>query len=285
MSNLSLSSLSPAEFNQLKEDTSRIFIGEIDNFLQEELVEISLLYSNSINTLQERGYIAINVVQIDDIDENDPDLERLLDGFGTKWQYRFVPFRAIKSDPEIAEGFKHLDDPDPYNMPIVFVDTRKTTVFKSVIYDTDLTLYISFLVKLSRQAEEVAHENKIRTENTSKPRQQPEQKLEYQIYDWLRIKGVDVERQVVTVKHRLDLWIPNKAMLELKQGRVGGDDVCQAIDYAATYQMPIVLVGTGLSSNASRGIDGFNRAMGKDLIIFVTWGGIKPYLSGMLNLK
>lgn len=73
-----------------------------------------------------------------------------------------------------------------------------------------------------------------------------------------------------------------KAMLELKQGRVSGEDVCQAIDYAATYQMPIVLVGTGLSSAASRGIDAFNRAMGKDLIIFVTWGGVRPYLNGLL---
>jgi hypothetical protein len=113
---------------------------------------------------------------------------------------------------------------------------------------------------------------------------QPEQKLEDGLYDWLRIKGVDVERQVTTAKHRLDLWIPNKAMLELKQGRVSGDDVCQAIDYAATYQMPIVLVGTGMSSAASRGIDGFNRAMNKDLIVFITWGGIRAYLSGILSL-
>jgi hypothetical protein len=285
MSNLSVSSLSTTEFNRLKEDTSKIFFAEINNFVQEELVEISLLYSNSINTLQERGYIAINVVQIEDIDENDPDFENLSNGISTKWQYRFVPFRVIKSDPETAKMFEHLYSQDLYNMPIIFVDTRSTTVYKSQIYKTDLTLYISFLVRLTSRAEEVAHENKVRADLATKLRQQPEQKLEDGLYDWLRIKGVDVERQVTTAKHRLDLWIPNKAMLELKQGRVSGDDVCQAIDYAATYQMPIVLVGTGLSSSGSRGIDGFNRAMGKDLIIFVTWGGIRSYLKGMLALN
>jgi hypothetical protein len=157
--------------------------------------------------------------------------------------------------------------------------------YKESYYKADHHAATGIIVSLSPFTEEVAKEKAKREDIPQNPRQKPEQKLEDQLYDWLRIKGVDVERQVTTAKHRLDLWIPSKAMLELKQGRVSGDDVCQAIDYAATYQMPIVLVGTGLSSGASRGIDGFNRAMGKDLIIFVTWGGVRTYLNGAFNLK
>ena len=166
----------------------------------------------------------------------------------------------------------------PFKMPVVFFERGSNYLFEGCLGKqvfADLALFLSSEINI----EECLSKNCI----VSKTRQQPEQKLEDQLYDWLRIKDIDVERQVATAKHRLDLWIPSKAMLELKQGRVSGDDVCQAIDYAATYQMPIVLVGTGLSTAASRGIDGFNRAMAKDLIIFVTWGGVKSYLNGLLR--
>ena len=117
----------------------------------------------------------------------------------------------------------------------------------------------------------------------SKPKQK-ERQLEDELYDWLRLKGVPAERQVSTKKHRLDLWIPGKIMLELKAGRVTGDDVCQAIDYQSTYDKPILLVGKGLSTAASRGVEGFNKATGNDLLQFVTWSTVKTYLRGVLGL-
>jgi hypothetical protein len=110
-----------------------------------------------------------------------------------------------------------------------------------------------------------------------------ERKKEDELYYWLVHQGVKVERQVKTsYNHRLDLWIPGKLMLELKAGRVTGDDVCQAIDYYATYKRPILLVGSGMSSAASRGIESFNKLF-QDTIVFVTWSGVKNYLQSTLR--
>ena len=117
------------------------------------------------------------------------------------------------------------------------------------------------------------------------PRQQPEQELELELFNWLQIHGVEVERQVSTKNnHRLDLWIPGRMMLELKARIVTGDDVCQAIDYYATYQRPIILVGKGLSTAASRGMEGFTRETIQDALVFVTWSAVKTYLKGALNI-
>ena len=119
-----------------------------------------------------------------------------------------------------------------------------------------------------------------------KPRQQPELELELELFNWLQIHGVEVERQVSTKNnHRLDLWIPGRMMLELKARIVTGDDVCQAIDYYATYQRPILLVGKGLSSAASRGIEGFTKETTQDAFVFVTWSAVKTYLKGALNIR
>lgn len=121
---------------------------------------------------------------------------------------------------------------------------------------------------------------------TRKPRQQPEQQLELELFNWLLLHGVEVERQVSTKNnHRLDLWIPGRMMLELKARVVTGDDICQAIDYYATYQRPIILIGKGLSSAASRGIEGFTREIAQDALVFVTWSAAKTYLQGALNIR
>jgi len=112
-----------------------------------------------------------------------------------------------------------------------------------------------------------------------------ERQLEIDLQAWLLSFGVNVESQVTTHNHRLDLWIPGKLMLELKAGKVAGDDVCQAIDYYATYQRKILLVGKGLSDSATRGIDGFNRSIEDDALLFVTWGAVKTFLKAYLQLQ
>lgn len=286
MANLSLSSLSAVDLKEYQDSVSNTLYLEVQDFVQQELVDIATLYADSINSTKQRGYIAISVIQPSLVGENDPNYDAIQNGECYRWRFCFVPFAAIASHPDTADLFRHLSsEPDLYKMPVVFVDTRESVGFRSDIYKADLKFSISLFVDLNPQVQEVSKDEKERSKTQPKARQKTEQKLEDGLYDWLRIKGVEVERQVATAKHRLDLWIPNKAMLELKQGRVSGDDVCQAIDYAATYQMPIVLVGSGLSSAASRGIDGFNQATGKDLIVFVTWSGIRHYLSGVLNLR
>ncbi len=114
-----------------------------------------------------------------------------------------------------------------------------------------------------------------------------EKGLEDELERWLIKNGIAVERQVSTKnKHRLDLWIPGHMMLELKSGSVNGEDVCQAIDYYATYSRRLLLVGDKLTTGASRGIDGFNRAVKEEsAITFVTWSGAKPILVTLLGIK
>lgn len=77
--------------------------------------------------------------------------------------------------------------------------------------------------------------------------------LELELFKWLQIHGVEVERQVATKNnHRLDLQLLCRMMLELKAGKVTGDDVCQAIDYHATYQRPWKRLNRQLMSKCQR---------------------------------
>lgn len=64
-------------------------------------------------------------------------------------------------------------------------------------------------------------------------------------------------------------------MLKLKAAKVTGNNVCQAIDYYATYQRPIILIGKGLSTATSRGFKGFIQQRSLDAIVFVTWSDAK----------
>lgn len=278
----SLSDLDKSDREAYANETSQYLQENIGQYLEEYYSSLVTFYIESTNTAQKRGYVLISVRQFDELDDkefNDDHVDTCL-----FWQKKFIPFESVSNiDCDADLFFSQIKKTDPYQMPVVFFDSRKYVPFKGKTFKADCLLTIQHVFFLSSHAEDVVKDQKDRVKKEQVQRQQPERKLEDQLYDWLRLKDVNVERQVVTAKHRLDLWLPNKAMLELKQGRVSGDDVCQAIDYAASYQMPIVLVGTGLSNAASRGIDGFNRAMGEDLIIFVTWGGIRAYLNGLLQ--
>lgn len=70
-------------------------------------------------------------------------------------------------------------------------------------------------------------------------------------------------------------------MLELKAGKVSGEDVCQAFDYYATYRKPIALIGESIHPMGIRGIEAANKIIGSDQICFVTWGAAKAYVRGM----
>ena len=106
------------------------------------------------------------------------------------------------------------------------------------------------------------------------------------MYDWLRLQGVNAERQVQTTsKHCIDLWIAEKLMIELKKSSITGNDICQCIEYASEYKLPIVLIGDKLTTAASRGIKGFNKLCPKHKITFLTWDSSKDYLRGVLRLK
>jgi hypothetical protein len=110
-----------------------------------------------------------------------------------------------------------------------------------------------------------------------------EKDLESDLLKWLHMRGIQADNQIKTSKHRMDLWIPGKCFLELKTGKVSGDDVCQAIDYCAEYKLPVVLVGNHIGEMASRGVEAFNKAVEGDLIAFVQWSAVKTYLKGLLQ--
>ena len=169
-------------------------------------------------------------------------------------------------------------------MGVIYLDLRQREYLRvsrrqNILIDRVLSFADTY--DIEDPTKETQEERDLRL-RAKKERRNIEDALEQDLYRWVESEGYKVERQVTTAyNHRLDLWLADKTILELKQGRVSGEDVCQAIDYAATYQLPIVLVGNGLSTSASRGIDGFNRAMKKNAIIFVTWGGVKPYITGL----
>lgn len=119
----------------------------------------------------------------------------------------------------------------------------------------------------------------------SKPKPKTAEKaLEAELIGWLHNYGVQADNQISTSRHRMDIWIPGVCFLELKRSKVSGDDVCQAIDYCAEYQKPVVLVGNHISEMASRGIEAFNKAVSSEMIVFVSWSGVRTYLKGLLSL-
>lgn len=272
---VSLSDLSKEDYRLFQMNWEEYRLKSVKEFVTLNFLDISKIWD------EKRRQGILGLIELAARNPND------LDCGG--WSYRFAQNNEITDDQKVLSALQSTSLKEPNTMGVMFYETHAQQYpfsFGDPCYtyvNVDQVLCLPSVFHVSPDTSSVISEKNNRAQKPVK--QQPEQRLEDELYDWLRVKGVDVERQVTTAKHRLDLWIPSKAMLELKQGRVSGDDVCQAIDYAATYQMPIVLVGTGLSSGASRGIDGFNRAMGKDLIIFVTWGGVRTYLNGAFNLK
>lgn len=119
---------------------------------------------------------------------------------------------------------------------------------------------------------------------TPKPPVKKEKDLEKDLLRWLHSRGVKADNQVATNNHRMDIWLPGTAFLELKRGRVTGDDVCQAIDYCTEYKKPVVLVGNHISTMASRGVEAFNKAVDGEMLVFVSWSAVKTYLKGLLGL-
>jgi hypothetical protein len=111
--------------------------------------------------------------------------------------------------------------------------------------------------------------------------QQKEQLFELKLEAFLQVNQIQVERQVIAANKRLDLWIPGQLMIECKAGRVTGDDVCQAIDYLATFERDVLLVGTGLSPAASRGIESINKISSEVKLLFVTQEACFGYLKAV----
>jgi hypothetical protein len=154
-----------------------------------------------------------------------------------------------------------------------YQDSKNSQLFNGREYLT------GFTGSIPRPFNWAPEEQKPSKPKASKPL---EKDLESDLLKWLHDRGIQADNQISTSKHRMDLWIPGKCFLELKTGKVSGDDVCQAIDYCAEYKLPVVLVGNHIGEMASRGIEAFNKAVESDMVAFVQWSAVKTYLKGLL---
>jgi hypothetical protein len=110
-----------------------------------------------------------------------------------------------------------------------------------------------------------------------------ETKKELDLYLYLLSRGINVERQVKTSSnHVIDLWIPGQLMIEVKRSTVSGNDICQCIEYASEYNIPILLVGEKISGSASRGLKGFNSLCPDRKIFYTTWDTVHDFIRGYL---
>jgi hypothetical protein len=122
-----------------------------------------------------------------------------------------------------------------------------------------------------------------KAQSIKKARQKEESNFEDEVFSFLEHRGFAPLRQVKSGNLRMDLLVPGQLVIELKAGKVTADDVCQAIDYLASHSMDVLLVGTGLTNAATRGIEAVNRISGDNQLMFVTRNACFRYLNGVLG--
>jgi hypothetical protein len=114
-----------------------------------------------------------------------------------------------------------------------------------------------------------------------KKRKKLEVTLEAELLQWMDSEGIGAEQQVLAMGKRTDVWMPGICFLELKRGKVNGDDVCQAIKYYQLYSKPVVLIGETLMPRAGEGIAAINAIAGVDALCFITWSGARTYITAL----
>jgi hypothetical protein len=149
--------------------------------------------------------------------------------------------------------------------------------FEFVMEDTGCNSFEDAIAFL--EARQVAR----KTQSIKKARKKEEANFEDEVFSFLENRGFNPLRQVKSGNLRMDLLIPGQLVIELKAGKVTADDVCQAIDYLASHSMDVLLVGTGLTSAATRGIEAVNRISDINQLMFVTRNACFRYLNGVLG--
>jgi hypothetical protein len=127
------------------------------------------------------------------------------------------------------------------------------------------------------QAKEAAEKAVV----TKMTRKKEEADFETSLMAFLTNRGVTAVRQVTSGSNRLDILVPGHLIIEIKAGKVTGDDMCQAIDYLAMHKMDVLLVGTGLSDSATRGMAAINL-ISDHQILFVTKNACFHYLEAVV---
>lgn len=210
----------------------------------------------------------------------------------------FLTQRDINKKTELVLAYdslqviEHLDEETAAKITSLSIDKKTVPVLMHWDYSTSIldevhpddieNLPVSVVFSIAKPFDWAPEPTKKPVPR--KPAKPLEKDLEADLLKWLHDRGIPADNQIATSKHRMDLWVPGKCFLELKKGKVGGDDVCQAIDYCAEYKLPVVLVGNHIGEMASRGIEAFNKAVGSDMVSFIQWSAVKTYLKGLLSL-
>lgn len=109
--------------------------------------------------------------------------------------------------------------------------------------------------------------------------------VEQDLIQWIKSHAVSCESQVSVQHGRVDIWIPDVCVIELKKNTVTAKDVCQVINYYAETKREILLVGKSASKDVVLTIENFNSLVGSDVLAFVSLSTIKVYLRGLLGIN
>lgn len=208
-----------------------------------------------------------------------------------------IPFWTQVNDGEVPKGeskqaliqsclklYGHVRDCPSDKIP-VWMTYQVAASQNNETNDKDKFPFGGILFYIDKSVGEEADQRQAKRENKQNNQKPKEIDIEDSFYDWLRLNDVDAERQVKTsCGHRIDIWIPGKAIIELKKKTVTANDVCQCIDYASEYSIPIILSGERISTAASRGIKGFSKVL-PDAITYIPLSSLRVYLTGLLSLK
>jgi hypothetical protein len=113
---------------------------------------------------------------------------------------------------------------------------------------------------------------------------QSEADMEKELRNWLIGNGFAVEQQVASFGVRYDLWLPNRAFVELKRSRITGNDICQVIGYLSKTDLLFILVGQSIGVQQSQAIESINQLLGDARIVFVQWSCAKDILPSLLTM-
>ena len=262
-------------------------------------------YQESVNLTKETGYKGkLGYVNLDWESYDEDDDKAKISIYPGSVGHLVLEISRLKENQESTEMLSELNSilsriaftedkaetifiSSSYCRPSEWNHDRGTTVFyddcdgktKSIRVDRIPISGITMLVSLAECQKQ--EKSKLKKES-----QALEREKEAHLYNWLRINGIDAERQVKTSSdHFMDIWIPGKMMIEVKRGNITANDVCQCIEYASEYKLPIILIGEKISGSASRGLKGFNALCPDHKIIHLSWDAVYHFLKGNLNIK
>lgn len=181
-------------------------------------------------------------------------------------------------DPTLTIASWTVEDPEEILSKLEQIGMLSVELLQKETGCSDLHAGLAFLRKRT-EAQAVADKTQIKKDAHRKE----EALLEASVLEFFKQLGVAVESQLIAGQHRLDIVVPGELIIELKAGKITANDMCQALDYLASYPYDVLLVGTGLTSEATRGMEAINRIAQTNKILFVSRNASFKYLNAIFK--